>query len=40
VPEDFHQPDAYALIQQCVANAATDTDDEEEYQSWGAQAYA
>jgi flagellar biosynthesis protein FlhF len=40
VPEDFHQPNAHALMQQCVANAETDDEDEQGYQSWGAQAYA
>lgn len=40
VPEDFHQPDAHALIEQCVASVEADDDDEPGYQPWGAQAYA
>jgi len=42
VPEDFHHPDARALIGQCVAeaDAEDDLDDETGYQPWEAQAYA
>jgi len=41
VPEDFHAPDANALIRQCVVEAnEDDSDDELDYQPWGEQAYA
>jgi len=42
VPEDFHHPDAHALIEQCAAGADAEADDEDEqgYQPWGEQAYA
>ena len=42
VPEDFHQPNARALINQCVAeaNAEIDQDPEMSFNTWGAHAYA
>jgi flagellar biosynthesis protein FlhF len=41
VPEDFHHPDARALIRQCALEADTElAEDEADYQPWGAQAYA
>jgi flagellar biosynthesis protein FlhF len=41
VPEDFHSPDARSLIGQCVLELnAEDSQDDEGYQPWGAQAYA
>lgn len=42
VPEDFHHPDASALIRQCVVEAENEADEDDEagYQPWGAQAYA
>lgn len=40
VPEDLHSPDAHALIQHCVAELNAESDFNDDYEPWMAQAYA